>query len=85
MEWTVVGVIIALVGLGASVIKPVVTLTRSITELTVVVERLEGELSKQAEHSRESHKRLWDKNEEQDDRLEDHERRIGSLEHSRKV
>ena len=67
MEWTVVGVIIALVGLGASVIKPVVTLTRSITELTVVVER------------------LWDKNEEQDDRLEDHERRIGSLEHSRKV
>lgn len=85
MEWTVVGVIIALVGLGASVIKPVVTLTRSITELTVVVERLEGELSEQAKHSRESHKRLWAKNEEQDSRLEDHERRIGSLEHSRKV
>ena len=39
--WTVVGVLIALVGLGASIIKPIVTLTRSITKLTVVVERIE--------------------------------------------
>ena len=41
MEWTVVGVLIALVGLGASIIKPIVTLTQSITKLTVVVERIE--------------------------------------------
>ena len=39
--WTVVGVLIALVGLGASIIKPIVTLTQSITKLTVVVERIE--------------------------------------------
>ena len=81
MEWTTVTVIIALVGLGAAVIKPMVSLTQSITKLTVVVERLERELDEQSEHSRESHKRLWDHNEEQDNRLDDHERRIHDMEH----
>lgn len=80
MEWTTVTVIIALVGLGAAVIKPIVSLTQSITKLTVVVERLERELDEQSEHSRESHKRLWDHNEEQDNRLDDHERRIHDIE-----
>lgn len=81
MEWTTVTVIIALVGLGAAVIKPIVSLTQSITKLTVVVERLERELDEQSEHSRESHKRLWDHNEEQDNRLDDHERRIHDMEY----
>ena len=72
--------IIALVGLGAAVIKPIVSLTQSITKLTVVVERLERELDDQSEHSRESHRRLWDHNEEQDNRLDDHERRIHDME-----
>lgn len=80
MEWTTVTVIIALVGLGAAVIKPIVSLTQSITKLTVVVERLERELDDQSEHSRESHKRLWDHNEEQDNRLDDHERGIHDME-----
>ena len=81
MEWTTVTVIIALVGLGAAVIKPIVSLTQSITKLTVVVERLERERDEQSEHSRESHRRLWDHNEEQDNRLDDHERRIHDMEH----
>ena len=34
MEWTVVTVVIALVGLGAAIVKPIVSLTRSITSLT---------------------------------------------------
>ena len=81
MEWTVVGVLIALVGLGASIIKPIVTLTQSITKLTVVVERVERELAQQAAHSRESHKRLWAHNDAQDQLLDDHETRISVLEH----
>ena len=80
MEWTVVTVIIALVGLGASIIKPVITLTQSITKLTMVVERVEADLKAQAAHSHESHAKLWAHNDEQDQRLEDHERRIGILE-----
>ena len=80
MEWTVVTVLIALVGLGAYIIKPVVSLTRSITSLTVVVERVEQELSDQAQHATESHRRLWAHNETQDERLDDHEMRIDRLE-----
>lgn len=81
VEWTIVTVIIALVGLGAAVIRPIASLTGSITKLTVVVERLEKELTHLGDSNHESHKRLWDHNTEQDERIEDHERRIGALEH----
>lgn len=81
MEWTTVTVIISLVGLGGAIIKPIVSLTRSITELTIQVKGLRTDMDKQAEHNREIHKRLWDHNGEQDGRLDDHERRIVSMEH----
>lgn len=80
MEWTTVSVIIALVGLGAAVVKPIVALTRSITELTVVVRDLRQDMEQMQEHSRQSHKKLWEHNGVQDARLADHERRIGTLE-----
>lgn len=80
MEWTTVTVIIALVGLGGAVVKPIVSLTRSITQLTVVVEGLRRDMDEQREHSRQSHKSLWEHNSAQDRRLEEHERRIGTLE-----
>ena len=80
MEWTTVTVIIALVGLGAAVVKPIVSLTRSITELTVVVKGLRRDMDEQREHSRQSHRHLWEHNSMQDKRLEEHERRIGTLE-----
>ena len=79
MEWTTVTVIIALVGLGAAIIKPIVSLTRSITELTIQVKGLRTDMDTQTENNRVIHIRLWDHNDEQDGRLVDHERRIGSL------
>lgn len=82
MEWTVVTVVIALVGLGGAIVKPIASLTGSITKLTVVVERVEKELAEQAQHSHESHRRLWEHNAEQDGRLDDHEMRIDRLERS---
>ena len=81
MEWTVVTALAALVGLGAALIKPIVSLTKSITQLTVVVERVEKGLAQQARRSQDSNRRLWAKNEEQDGRLDDHEKRIDRLEH----
>lgn len=80
MEWTTVTVIISLVGLGAAVVKPIVALTRSITELTVVVKDLRQDVEELREHSRQSHKKLWEHNGVQDERLAQHERRIGTLE-----
>lgn len=80
MEWTVVTVLIALFGFGVAVIRPVVSLTQSITKLTVVVESLQKEMSSLDTHNSESHRRLWEKNGEQDEKLEAHDRRIGKLE-----
>lgn len=80
MEWTVVTVLIALAGFGAAVVKPITNLTRSITTLTVVVQRMQSDLAAEAEHRKESHRRIWAHSGEQDERLNDHERRIGHLE-----
>lgn len=81
MEWTTVTVIIALVGLGAAIIKPIVSLTQSITKLTVVVETLQEDMSGLTAKNSQGHTRIWDHIDEQDTRIEDHERRIGTLEH----
>lgn len=75
-EWGVLGVIITVAGLLATVITPIINLTKSITKLTVVVENL----VKDMELQRSSTKRLWGHIEEQDARLNDHETRIQLLE-----
>ena len=75
-EWGALGVIITVVGFLATVITPVINLTKSITKLTVVVESL----SKDMDSQRNGTKRLWDHNDEQDAKLYDHETRIQILE-----
>ena len=75
-EWGVLGVIITVAGFLAAVISPIINLTKSITKLTVVVETL----TKDMETQRGSTKRLWSHNDEQDERLNDHETRIQLLE-----
>ena len=87
MEWTVVTVVIALVGLFLSVGKPIITLNSSITKLNMSIENLkaaqthqEDELKQHKIHAHESHQRLWDHNDKQDKKIDEHERRIAHLE-----
>ena len=80
-EWGVVGVLIALVGLFVTLIKPIVNLTKTITELTAVVQQLRTDMDGQRSDAHESHKRLWEHNDKQDVRIDDHEKRIVELEH----
>ena len=87
MEWTVVGVIVTLAGLAAAVGGPVLKLNGSITRLTTLLQAIEHRLDtleqgakEQRTHAAESHRRIWAHNDEQDDRLEDHEKRITLLE-----
>ena len=75
-EWGVLGVIITVVGLLATVITPIIQLTKSITKLTVVVENLGRDMEAQ----RGSTKRLWAHNDEQDEKIFDHETRLQLLE-----
>ena len=86
-EWTVVTVIIALVGLFMTVGKPLINLNKNITTLNINLENVtkrvdknETELHAQSEKASESHKGLWKKSGEQDDKLADHEVRISVLE-----
>ena len=79
-EWGVVGVIIALVGLIAVLVKPMISLTQSITKLTVMLEQVAGDMSELTEKNSKGHERLWKKSDEQDGRLDNHEHRITVLE-----
>ena len=87
MEWTTVTVIIAIVGLIATVTTPLIKLNSNITRLNVVLDSIKSELEEQKKalcaqqaDSRESHRRLWAHNDEQDTTLNDHETRIRVLE-----
>lgn len=86
-EWTVISIIIALVGLFATVSAPIISLNKNIATLNAEMKRSNARLDKhdqafkeQSESAHESHQRLWDKNDEQDVRLNDHETRIKVLE-----
>ena len=73
MEWTVVTVIIALVGLFMTVGKPVITLNGSITHLQDAIDEL-----------REDIKVLTGRTDNQEEQLQDHETRISILEEKQK-
>ena len=72
---------------GKPLISGVTELTKSITSLDASVNRLQSDMAgikkdmeKETEHSSQSGKRLWEHNDEQDEKLEDHEKRIFKLE-----
>ena len=86
-EWTVVTVIVALVGLFLTIGKPIITLNSNIVKLNLTVEALDArqkeqgdELNEQAKHAHEAHAKIWEHEHEQDDLLRDHSERIGKLE-----
>lgn len=73
MEWTVVTVIIALVGLFMTTGKPIITLNGSITHLQDAIDEL-----------REDIKVLTGRTDNQEEKLQDHETRISILEEKQK-
>lgn len=73
MEWTVVTVIIALVGLFMTIGKPIITLNGSITHLQDAIDEL-----------REDIRVLTGRTDNQEERLQDHETRISILEEKQK-
>ena len=87
MEWTGFTALTAIVGLGVTVGAPIIKLNANITRLTVVLDTIKAELeeqkkalSAQREDSKESHRRIWAHNDEQDQTLADHETRLRVLE-----
>lgn len=83
-EWSVVGVIVALVGLFFAIYTPISKNTKentkAMTELTVTMRIIGDQLSKFDEDNSKSHKRIWEHNDHQDHILNDHETRLQIIE-----
>lgn len=79
-EWEVVGVIVVLVGLGISVVTPIIKLNTTITKLYTVVERLTGDVNELTARNSKTHDRIFAQIEKHTDQLNDHETRISVLE-----
>lgn len=83
-EWGVVGVIVVLVGLFTAICVPLIKATKesvkSMTELNVTMRNLAEKLTNLESNNTEAHRRIWQHNEEQDARINDHETRITIIE-----
>lgn len=81
MTWEIVVGIITLFGFLVSVVTPLTKLTKIMTELTISVEGLKEAIKQMGDKNTESHKRIWEHNTEQDELLENHEKRITKIEY----
>lgn len=81
-EWAVVGVIVVLVGLVASIATPIVKMTSAVTKLIEIVNSLDGKLKELTERNTRSHERIFNKLDDHDETLADHETRLTVLEHA---
>ena len=75
-----VGVIVTLIGLGATIVTPILKLNTAITRLSAATDALSKELERQDKKASERNGRLWDHEHAQDEQLDDHEKRITILE-----
>ena len=78
--WAVVVAASAIIGLFISVGKPIITLNNTLTKLQMTLDELERKFNESQVTNTESHKRILDKNDEQDKELANHEARISNLE-----
>ena len=83
MEWTVVVVLIALVGLIISVLTPAIKLNTSVTKLSTLVDSLNSKLSAMESNNTDAHRRIWTELDEQKGILHEHDTRITVLEKHR--
>lgn len=79
-EWQVITMLITLAGGVVLIVRPIINLTKAITELTVTCKKLDEQFSNFESSNKESHRRIWAHEEKQDETLEDHERRISRFE-----
>ena len=79
-EWAVVGVIITLATFFIAICKPLISLTKAITELTAAVGTLQEQQTEQKKSAKESHKALWEHNDKQDSQIEENKLKIAEHE-----
>lgn len=80
MNWEIFLGIAALIAFLISIGKPFAKLIKTMTELTFSLISVKEAFSEFAIRNGESHDRLWKHNEEQDEEIENHEKRITKIE-----
>lgn len=79
-EWGVVCVIIALFGFVVAIVKPIITLNTTITELTQIVRRLQSDVEEFTTRNSSAHARIFDRLKKDENNILAHETRITILE-----
>lgn len=69
-----------ILGVGVVVVKPILQVVKSITELNESIKNLTGKVNIFEAANDKAHKRMWEHNEEQDNKLQDHEKRLSIIE-----
>lgn len=82
-EWTIVTVVIALVGLVAAVVTPIIKLNTTITKLSAIVDNLAKSFDSLTNKNSEAHGKLWNKLDEHEDAINGHETRLQLIEKQR--
>ena len=80
MTWEIFLGIVALVGFIISLATPLMKLSKTMTELNVNMQNLNKAMNVLTANNTESHRRIWQHNEEQDEKIENHEKRITKIE-----
>ena len=80
MTWEIFLGIVALVGFCITIVTPLMKLSKTMTELNVNMQNLNQAMNTLTANNTESHRRIWAHNEEQDEKLENHEKRITKIE-----
>lgn len=83
-EWEVVGVIAAMLTFAIAVGAPVIKLNTSIVRLIERLNKMDENLDGLTERNHKSHERIWQHNDEQDEKISNHETRISILEKGEK-
>ena len=80
MTWEIFLGIVALVGFVITLATPLMKLSKTMTELNVNMQNLNKAMNVLTANNTESHRRIWQHNEEQDEKIENHEKRITKIE-----
>lgn len=80
MSWEIFLGIVALVGFCVTIATPLMKLSKTMTELNVNMQNLNQAMNTLTANNTESHRRIWAHNDEQDEKLENHEKRITKIE-----
>ena len=79
MTWEIFLGIVAVFSFVVTAVKTILPLTNAVAVLTAQVGKLEQTMKDVESDKKEAHRRIWQHNDEQDERLERHEQRLHDL------